>query len=76
MAHMGHPLLGDDLYDIADGFPRHALHAAALTFPSPTTGESMTVSAPLPADMMAVIETLGKEVAELAFSQTSPKKCE
>lgn len=31
--------------------PRHALHAAALTFPHPKTGEPLRVEAPLPADM-------------------------
>ncbi len=76
MAHLGHPLLGDDLYGIQDGFGRHALHAATLTFPCPATGERVTVHAPLPCDMRAMIEGFGKEATELALAQTSPQKCE
>jgi 23S rRNA pseudouridine1911/1915/1917 synthase len=34
-----------------DGLARHALHAASLTFPHPVTRATMTVTAPLPADM-------------------------
>ena len=32
--------------------PRHALHAARVTFPHPTTGAPVTAEAPLPRDMM------------------------
>ncbi len=32
--------------------PRHALHAARVTFPHPTTGQPVTAEAPLPRDMM------------------------
>ncbi len=76
MAHIGHPLLGDELYGVQDGFPRHALHAASLCFPDPCTGEQKTVYAPMPEDMMAVVQTLGKEAASFALLQTSPEKCE
>lgn len=34
---------------------RHALHAAALTFDHPLTGERLRVEAPLPADMEALV---------------------
>jgi 23S rRNA pseudouridine1911/1915/1917 synthase len=40
----------------AIGFPRHCLHARALTFPHPRTGETRTVVAPTPADMQAVLD--------------------
>ena len=36
--------------------PRHALHASALSFPHPLTGEMIKVEAPLPADMIALME--------------------
>lgn len=65
MASIGHPLLGDDLYGYADGFPRHALHAHVLCFPD-TKGEEIEVRAPVPEDMLAVIETLGKEALAYA----------
>lgn len=38
------------------GFPRHALHAWRLSFPHPTTGAPVTVEAPLPDDMQAVVD--------------------
>ena len=39
------------LLDLFDGLPRHALHAARLTFPHPETKEMITVESPLPADL-------------------------
>jgi 23S rRNA pseudouridine1911/1915/1917 synthase len=66
MAHLGHPLLGDELYGIPDDFPRHALHAWTLEFPAPQTGERIFVRAPLPDDMRERILLLGREAAELA----------
>ena len=65
MASIGHPLLGDDLYGRADGFPRHALHAATLVFPTTGQGECVTVRAPLPADMYRIIQDMGEEVLSL-----------
>lgn len=70
LASVGHPLLGDDLYGREDGFPRHALHAATLTFPSPTGEGAITVRAPLPRDMREVIETMGREALLLALNET------
>lgn len=59
MASIGHPIAGDTLY----GAPRSALlphrfflHAARLSFTSPATGEIVTLSAPLPPDLTAIIE--------------------
>lgn len=66
MAHIGHPLLGDELYGRADGFPRHALHAIALRFPAPDGAGEITVRAPLPPDMLAYVQTMGKEAECLA----------
>lgn len=51
MASIGHPLVGDVVYGSKKPFPGLAgqcLHAACLTFTHPTTGERMTVEAPLP----------------------------
>lgn len=51
MASIGHPLVGDQVYGSKKPFPGLAgqcLHAACLTFTHPTTGERMTVEAPLP----------------------------
>ena len=70
LASVGHPLLGDDLYGREDGFPRHALHAATLTFPLPTGDGEITVRAPLPSDMREVIKTMGREALLLALNET------
>ena len=56
-AHAGHPLVGDDLYGTPTPLiARHALHAYQLSFPHPMTEESITLSAPLCADMRSLIE--------------------
>ena len=58
-ASLGHPIVGDDLYGIPNGrFARQALHARSLVFPHPATGESMTLSAPIPPDMEELIGVL------------------
>lgn len=56
--HIGHPIAGDDLYDLPiEGFmERQALHAEVLEFSHPATGEPLRFEAPLPADMEAFIE--------------------
>lgn len=55
-ASIGHPIAGDTLYGIPDGrIGRQALHAETLTFPHPSTGESMTFTAPLPDDMKQLV---------------------
>jgi 23S rRNA pseudouridine955/2504/2580 synthase len=61
LAHIGHPVLGDDKYgDFAlnkalrkRGLKRMFLHAAELSFVHPATGERVTVRSPLPADLEA-----------------------
>ncbi len=69
MAHLGHPLLGDELYGVPDDFPRHALHARAMEFPAPQTAERVRVFAPLPEDMRARVALLGKEALSLAQAE-------
>ena len=57
-AHMGAPIAGDGLYGLCDCTctpPRQMLHAATLTFPHPDTEKSLTLCAPLPNDMRAVL---------------------
>lgn len=43
----------------AIGFPRHCLHARAIIFPHPASGQALRIVAPLPADMRAIV--LGAE---------------
>jgi 23S rRNA pseudouridine1911/1915/1917 synthase len=59
MASLGHPVVGDTMYGGRGGvLARNFLHAARLTFTQPTTGQRITVEAPLPkelADFLAVL---------------------
>ena len=56
-AHMGHPLVADDLYGTPTPLiDRHALHAYQLSFPHPVSEERLTFCAPLCADMHKLIE--------------------
>ena len=56
LAHLGHPLLGDDLYGgSTDLIPRHALHSAQLTLTHPRTGERLSVESLLPEDMARIL---------------------
>jgi 23S rRNA pseudouridine1911/1915/1917 synthase len=60
-AHLGHPLLGDELYGgKTERIGRQALHARFLRFPHPLTGEGLDVEAPLPPDLLAVLEGLSR----------------
>ena len=64
LAHAGHPVLGDDKYgDFAlnrelakAGVRRLFLHAASLAFDHPSTGETLRLKSPLPADMHSFVE--------------------
>ena len=56
LAHLGHPLLGDDLYGGSTNLiPRHALHSAQLTLTHPRTGERLSVESLLPEDMARIL---------------------
>ena len=59
MSHIGHPLLGDDLYGGARTvIDRQALHAASLSLSHPITGETIQVNSPLPDDMRSALRSL------------------
>ena len=53
MAHIGHPLVGDEVYGGAPvpALSRQALHAFRLAFVHPVTGEALEFRAPLPQDI-------------------------
>ena len=56
-SHMGHPLLGDDLYGGSrERIGRHALHCSRVRFIHPVTSHPMQWESPLPEDMQAVLE--------------------
>lgn len=51
-SHIGHPLLGDDLYGgTREWIDRQALHACYTCFQHPYTGETMFFNSDLPPDM-------------------------
>lgn len=61
LASLGHPLLGDELYEGArlDGLERHFLHASALVFNHPITGKECVFKSPLPAELRRALADLG-----------------
>lgn len=79
LAHIGFPIVGDPLYGgrrrfpagaseslraaLAD-FPRQALHAARLAFAHPRSGRPVEFTAPLPADMRALLAALERDAAD------------
>ncbi|MDT8900483.1 RluA family pseudouridine synthase [Anaeroselena agilis] len=59
LAHLGHPILGDDLYGGSTALiARPALHAAALAFSHPIGGERISLSSALPPDMAQLLDKL------------------
>lgn len=74
MAHIGHPLLGDEVYgagfrssmrlmtplqvEALQALGRQALHAAELGFEHPATGEPLHFESALPVDMERLLEAL------------------
>ena len=65
MTAKGHPMVGDTMYgghvfELGEfRFERQALHAAEITFTHPATLEQMTLKAPLPPDITALLHHLG-----------------
>ncbi|HHN8305389.1 23S rRNA pseudouridine(1911/1915/1917) synthase RluD [Morganella morganii] len=79
MAHINHPLVGDQLYggrprplkgasdefrDALREFDRQALHATMLRLYHPITGIQMEWHAPIPDDMVKLIEVLKADAQE------------
>lgn len=80
MAHVRHPLVGDQLYggrirlpkgttdelrEVLSAFHRQALHARKLTLEHPATGAEMSWEVPLPEDMERLLAALRKHVQDL-----------
>lgn len=76
MTHLGHPLIGDPLYqgrprppadcdpelrDALQRFRRQALHAEQIDFMHPVGGDRIEVSAPQPDDLVALRELLERD---------------
>lgn len=60
MAHIGHPLLGDELYGgNHDIISRQALHCGEMSFLSPSTNKVEKIHAPISEDMQKALEKVG-----------------
>ena len=69
LASLRHPVVGDTLYGaprdlgvkhtVRQTLPRNFLHAAALQFQHPRTGELLSFSAPLPQELEDFLQILG-----------------
>ncbi|MCK9469645.1 MAG: 23S rRNA pseudouridine(1911/1915/1917) synthase RluD [Porticoccaceae bacterium] len=85
MAHLGYPLVGDPVYGgrpklpreasstliaALRGFPRQALHAAALSLTHPGSGERLHWESPLPVDMAELLAVLEAECLALQGEET------
>ncbi|MGV8961185.1 MAG: 23S rRNA pseudouridine(1911/1915/1917) synthase RluD [Stenotrophomonas sp.] len=81
MAHLKYPIVGDPVYGGAlrlpkgateelvaalRGFKRQALHAETLEFVHPITGEAIRNTAPVPADMLALMKALREDSKQAA----------
>lgn len=53
LKHLGHPVLGDELYGKRGAFQRQMLHAWKLGFTHPASGKPMEFTAPIPPDFVA-----------------------
>jgi 23S rRNA pseudouridine1911/1915/1917 synthase len=59
LSSLGHPVAGDKLYGAPPSeLGRYFLHARQITFTSPSTGERITVAAPLAPDIEDYLRTL------------------
>ncbi|MBC1520371.1 RluA family pseudouridine synthase [Listeria aquatica] len=62
-SHIGHPLLGDDMYGGSlDLMSRQALHSCHLHLVHPFTEEYLEFNIPLPDDILSVIKQSKKEI--------------
>ena len=63
MSHLGHTLLGDDLYAsntekeyICDNISRQALHCAKISFLHPITNKYLEITADIPNDISILLQ--------------------
>ena len=53
LSAVGHPVVGDTLYGARaqPALPRYFLHSREIVFSHPSTGQAMTIQAPLPQEL-------------------------
>ncbi len=79
MEHVGYPIVGDPLYggrkrfpkgaspelrELLEKFHRQALHAAKLTLTHPKSGKRVSFEAPLPDDLVHLLDGLQRDLEE------------
>lgn len=68
MAHIGHPLLGDDLYGTTSTLiDRQALHACKINFIHPLSQKEISIISPLPEDMKKCFLTKTAKYGKIAL---------
>ena len=72
MRHVGHPVVGDQLYGRKDerlnlGLKRQFLHSWHIRFEHPITGETIELTDSLPQDLLAAL----KSQEELSMGRTA-----
>lgn len=69
-AHIGHPILGDDVYGSESKYiGRHALHAFSITLPLPYSGEITSFTSPIPQDMINALSALAPDAISIINEQ-------
>jgi 23S rRNA pseudouridine1911/1915/1917 synthase len=75
LAKTGHPVIGEPVYrsrtapPFPVSFPRQALHAQALGFVHPISGQNVRIEAPLPDDLAQLIVALRQRYGGLTSSR-------
>lgn len=59
MSHIGHPLVGDELYGGKRDYQRQSLHSYYLNLKHPVSNELKEFQAPLPEDLISLLDALG-----------------
>ncbi|MGA7179198.1 MAG: RluA family pseudouridine synthase [Thiobacillaceae bacterium] len=73
LAHLTHPIAGDDKYGnfalnkelAAKGLKRMFLHAASLSFDHPVSGEALRFEAPLPKELQQFLNKLDQDATQV-----------
>jgi len=78
LAAIGHPVVGDARYGGRRGpagdLRRFFLHAAFLAFDQPLTGERVSFTSPLPADLVAVLRRFGLSPEAARAARPEPSR--
>ena len=78
MRHVGHPLVGDQLYGRGTdkqnlGLKRQFLHSWHVRFDHPVTGQTIELADGLPADLLGILKSL--ESASMGRTQAGERIC-